>query len=92
MALVTDLRQRRKDISVSFKEAKNIGDLDLEDAKKTGNKVQFDRFKASLGNLIFSNYINFLLYRDGVFVSRISIDKLLPSTGEVVLILVYFST
>jgi hypothetical protein len=35
-------------IPVGFIEAKDIGDKDLEGAKKTGNKEQFDRYKASL--------------------------------------------
>ena len=63
----------KKDIPVGFIEAKDIGDKDLEGAKKTGNKEQFDRYKASLSNLIFTDYINFLLYRDGQFISKITI-------------------
>lgn len=72
----------KKDIPVGFIEAKDIGDKDLEGAKKTGNKEQFDRYKTSLGNLIFTDYINFLLYRDGEFVTKISIGVLLPSIGS----------
>ena len=63
----------KKDIPVGFIEAKDIGDKDLEGAKKTGNKEQFDRYKASLGNLIFTDYLNFLLYRDGQFITKIAI-------------------
>lgn len=66
----------QKDIPVGFIEAKDIGDKDLEGAKKTGNKEQFDRYKDSLGNLIFTDYINFLLYRDGQFVIKIAIGEL----------------
>ena len=74
----------KKDIPVGFIEAKDIGDRDLEGAKKTGNKEQFDRYKASLSNLIFTDYINFLLYRDGQFVTKIAIGELnFPSTGGV---------
>ncbi len=69
-------------IPIGFIEAKDIGDKDLEGAKKTGNKEQFDRYKASLNNLIFTDYINFLLYRDGQFVTKISIARLeFPSNG-----------
>ncbi len=64
------------DIPIGFIEAKDIGDKDLEGAKKTGNKEQFDRYKASLGNLIFTDYLNFLLYRDGQFVTRIAIAEI----------------
>jgi hypothetical protein len=55
----------QKDIPVGFIEAKDIGDKDLEGAKKTGNKEQFDRYKASLNNIIFTDYLDFHLYRDG---------------------------
>ncbi len=65
-----------KDIPVGFIEAKDIGDKDLEGAKKTGNKEQFDRYKASLNNLIFTDYLDFYLYRDGVFVRKVSIGEL----------------
>jgi hypothetical protein len=49
----------KKDIPVGFIEAKDIGDTDLEGAKKTGNKEQFDRYKVGLDNLIFTDYIRF---------------------------------
>ena len=66
----------KKDIPVGFIEAKDIGDRDLEGLKKTGNKEQFDRYKASLDNLIFTDYLNFLLYRDGQFVTKIAIGEI----------------
>lgn len=66
----------KKEIPVGFIEAKDIGDKDLEGAKKTGNKEQFDRYKASLNNLIFTDYLSFHLYRDGEFVTKISIGEI----------------
>jgi predicted helicase len=66
----------KKDIPVGFIEAKDIGDKDLEGLKKTGNKEQFDRYKISLSNLIFTDYLSFLLYRDGEFVTKISIGEI----------------
>jgi predicted helicase len=66
----------KKDIPIGFIEAKDIGDKDLEGAKKTGNKEQFDRYKLSLSNIIFTDYLNFLLYRDGEFVTKISIAEI----------------
>ena len=66
----------KKDIPVGFIEAKDIGDKDLDGTKKTGNKEQFDRYKASLNNLIFTDYINFHLYREGVFVTKIAIAEI----------------
>jgi hypothetical protein len=65
----------KKEIPVGFIEAKDIGDKDLEGAKKTGNKEQFDRYKASLNNLIFTDYIDFHLYREGQFVTKIAIGE-----------------
>lgn len=66
----------KKDIPVGFIEAKDIGDKDLDGTKKTGNKEQFDRYKASLNNLIFTDYLDFHLYRDGQFVTKIAIAEL----------------
>ena len=72
----------KKDIPVGFIEAKDIGDRDLEGAKKTGNKEQFDRYKASLDNLIFTDYLTFVLYRDGEFVTKISIGEASPNPSK----------
>lgn len=66
----------KKDIPIGFIEAKDIGDKDLDGAKKIGNKEQFDRYKISLNNLIFTDYLAFHFYRDGQFVTRIAIAKL----------------
>ena len=66
----------KKDIPVGFIEAKDIGDKDLDGTKKTGNKEQFDRYKASLNNLIFTDYLNFHLYRDGELITKISIGEI----------------
>ena len=65
----------KKDIPVGFIEAKDIGDKDLDGTKKTGNKEQFDRYKSSLNNLIFTDYLSFHLYRDGKFITKISIGE-----------------
>lgn len=66
----------KREIPVGFIEAKDIGDKDLEGSKKTGNKEQFDRYKASLNNLIFTDYLDFHLYRDGQFVRKIAIGEI----------------
>ncbi|HPZ02771.1 MAG TPA: N-6 DNA methylase, partial [Bacteroidales bacterium] len=68
----------KNDIPVGFIEAKDIGDPDLDGIKKTGNKEQFDRYKASLSNLIFTDYLNFHLYIDGEFVTKIAIAEVTP--------------
>ncbi len=70
----------KKDIPVGFIEAKDIGDKDLEGAKKTGNKEQFDRYKASLNNIIFTDYLVFYLYIEGIFITKIAIGELQNGT------------
>jgi len=70
----------KKEIPVGFIEAKDIGDKDLSGAKKTGNKEQFDRYKASLNNLIFTDYLNFHLYIDGIFITKIAIAEIQNGT------------
>jgi predicted helicase len=66
----------KKDIPVGFIEAKDVGDKDLEGSKKTGNKEQFDRYKASLNNLLFTDYLDFHLYRDGQPITKIAIAEI----------------
>lgn len=66
----------KKDIPIGFIEAKDIGDKDLAGLKKTGNKEQFDRYKASLNNLFFTDYLDFHLYIDGQFVTKIAIAEI----------------
>ncbi len=70
----------KKEIPVGFIEAKDIGDKDLEGTKKTGNKEQFDRYKTSLNNLIFTDYLDFHLYIDGIFITKIAIAELQNGT------------
>lgn len=72
----------KKDIPVGFIEAKDIDDKDLLGEKKTGNKEQFDRYKASLSNLIFTDYLEFYLYIDGVFKTSIRIAE--TKNGQVI--------
>tara|TARA_R110000803_G_scaffold7493_6_gene24126 strand:- start:264 stop:3458 length:3195 start_codon:yes stop_codon:yes gene_type:complete len=69
----------KKEIPVGFIEAKDIGDKDLEGKKRTGNKEQFDRYKASLNNLIFTDYINFHIYRDGELITKIAIAEVVDN-------------
>ncbi|WP_027003025.1 type ISP restriction/modification enzyme [Hugenholtzia roseola] len=66
----------KNEIPVGFIEAKDIGEKDLEGTKKTGNKAQFDRYKAALNNIIFTDYIKFYLYQEGELVAQIAIAEL----------------
>ena len=67
----------KNDIPVGFIEAKDIGDKDLEGNKKSGNKEQFDRYKASLNNLIFTDYLDFHIYQDGNFIIKIAVAEVI---------------
>ena len=62
----------RKDIPIGYIEAKDIG-VDLKDKKL---KEQFDRYKAGLTNLIFTDYLDFHFYKNGDFVTKIEIAKI----------------
>lgn len=66
----------KKDIPIGFIEAKDIGEKDLEGIKKAGNKEQFDRYKASLDNLIITDYLRFHLYRDGKLITKVEVGKI----------------
>lgn len=66
----------KKSIPIGFIEAKDIGDTDLEGKKKTGNKEQFDRYKASLNNIIFTNYLDFYFYQESELVAQVSIAEI----------------
>lgn len=62
----------KKDIPVGYIEAKDIG-VDL--GSKT-LKEQFDRYRASLNNLIFTDYMDFHFYKDGNFVTKVAIAQI----------------
>lgn len=61
-------------IPVGYIEAKDIGDPDLEGKKK--NKEQFERYKTGLPNLIFTDYLDFRVYRDGEFLTSVAIAEI----------------
>ena len=50
-------------LPVSYVETKLIGDSDLDGKKH--NKEQFNRYKRSLGMIVFTDYLRFHLYKDG---------------------------
>lgn len=66
----------KRDIPLGYIEAKNVGDSDLEGKKKSGNKEQFERYRESLNNLIFTDYIDFHFYQDGEFATKVAIGEL----------------
>lgn len=58
-----DLTLLRKQLPVAYIEAKDLEDGDLDGRRK--NKEQFDRYKASLDTIIFTDYLDFHLYERG---------------------------
>lgn len=58
-----------KGIPLGYMEAKDIG----EPLKGKKHKKQFERYRESLPNLIITDYLDFHLYREGEFVTSISI-------------------
>lgn len=70
---IPDFQLTRNDLAVSFIETKNIGDNDLKGTKANGHKEQFDRYKAALGTIVFTDYLTFLLYQNGTLVQSATI-------------------
>lgn len=62
----------QKDIPLGYIEAKDIG----VDLKSKTLKEQFDRYRASLNNLIFTDYLDFHFYKDGNFVTQVSVAQI----------------
>lgn len=58
-----DLTLLHKTIPLAYIEAKDLEDGDLDGRKK--NREQFDRYKASLDTIIFTDYLDFHLYEHG---------------------------
>lgn len=58
-----DLTLLSKQLPIAYIEAKDLEDDDLDGRKK--NKEQFDRYKASLDTIIFTDYLDFHLYEHG---------------------------
>ncbi|HRG77861.1 MAG TPA: hypothetical protein PLX69_25095 [Leptospiraceae bacterium] len=75
----------KRDIPVGYIEAKDIG-VDLESKSL---KEQFDRYKASLQNLIFTDYLAFHLYINGDFKTKVQIAEI--KNGKIVPVQANFS-
>jgi predicted helicase len=62
----------KKGIPVGYVEAKDIGkDLESKDYKE-----QFGRYRKSLDNIIFTDYLDFRLYKHGEFVTSIKLAEI----------------
>ena len=62
----------KKDIPVGYIEAKDLG-MDLN---SKSHAEQFNRYKEALNNLIFTNYLDFQVFKDGEKVAEFSIGKI----------------
>lgn len=69
-----DLTLLRKNLAVAYIEAKDLEDGDLDGRKK--NKEQFDRYKASLDTIIFTDYLDFHLYEHGEWVQSVRLAEI----------------
>jgi len=63
-------------LPVAFVEAKKVGTGDLDGKKTTGNKEQFDRYKANVANIAFTDYIDFHFYTKGELVASVRIGEI----------------
>lgn len=73
-------------LAVAYVEAKDLFDNDL-DGKKT-NKEQFDRYKNALDTIVFTDYLDFHLYADGVLLDCVQLaivqdDKIVLDESQV---------
>ena len=63
----------QKNVPVAFLEAKDIDDGDLDGRRQ--HKDQFNRYKASLNRIIFTDYLDFHLYVGGEFQDSVRIAE-----------------
>jgi hypothetical protein len=72
-----DYKLTRQNITIGYIEAKDIGDKDLEGKNSKINKEQFDRYKKTKDQFIFTDYIDFHFYRNGEFLIKTKIAELI---------------
>ena len=76
-----DLTLYKNSVPFAYVEAKDLEGGDLEGRKK--NKEQFDRYKASLNNIVFTDYMDFRLYEEGVL--KVKAELAYIDNGHIVL-------
>ncbi|MDR0499540.1 MAG: N-6 DNA methylase, partial [Holophagales bacterium] len=79
------LLRLKDNIPIGYIEAKDIGNTDLEGRNK--NKEQFDRYKAALDNIIFTDYLDFHFCKEGQIIENVAIaeiknNKIVPLPGN----------
>lgn len=68
---------------VFFIEAKMIGDNDLDGRLPKVNKSQFDRYKAALEHIVFTDYLDFHFYENETLVDSIRIGNVNGNKVEI---------
>lgn len=68
------LTRKQDGLPVAFLEAKDIGDTDLDGQRQ--HAEQFNRYKASLSPIVFTDYLDFHLYKDGELTETVRIGEL----------------
>lgn len=63
-------------IPIAYIECKDLNDSDLDGTDQHKNKEQFDRYKNSLDNIIFTDYLDFHYYENGKFVDSVRIGEI----------------
>ena len=76
-----DLALYKKRVPYAYVEAKDLEGGDLDGHKK--NKVQFDRYKASLNTIIFTDYLDFHLYEEGSLQKKVELAYI--DNGHIIL-------
>ena len=71
----------KDNMAVAYVEAKDLFDNDLDGKKK--NKEQFDRYKNALDTIVFTDYLDFHLYADGVHLDSVKLAHV--QDGKIVL-------
>ena len=69
-----DLTLLSKQQPIAYIEAKDLEDGDLDGRKK--NKKQFERYKASLDTIVFTDYLDFHLYEHGEWQQSIRLAEI----------------
>ncbi len=71
----------KDNLAVAYVEAKDLFDSDLDGKKK--NKEQFDRYKNALDTIVFTDYLDFHLYADGVLLDSVKLAHV--QDGKIIL-------
>lgn len=73
--------QKNDGIPVAYIETKNLEDGDLDGRRK--NKKQFDRYKAALDTIVFTDYLDFHLYKEELPIQKVELAYI--DRGKIIL-------